>query len=107
MQVERVRCCGWDIHKKTVVACVLMLESNGQRQKEIRTFQTVLAELVTLKVWLQEVGCTHVAMESTGVYWKPVWNVLEGPFELVLAKAQHLKAVPGHTTDTNWRSMIQ
>jgi transposase len=75
-----------------------MLESHGQRQKEIRTFQTVLAELVTLKAWRQEVGCTHVAMESTGVYWRPIWKVLEGHFELLLAHAQQLKAVPGHTT---------
>ena len=99
MQVVHERCCGLDIHKKTVVACILILEANGQRHKEIRTFQTMLAELVALKAWLQEAGCTHVAMESTGVYWKPIWNVLEGHFELVLANAQHLKAVPGHKTD--------
>jgi transposase len=72
-----------------------MLESHGQRQKEIRTFQTVLAELVTLKAWRQAVGCTHVAMESTGVYWRPIWKVLEGHFELLLAHAQQLKAVRG------------
>ena len=99
MQVVPERCCGLDIHKKTVVAGLLMLEATGQRHKEIRTFQTVLAELVTLKAWLQEAGCTYVAMESTGVYWKPIWNVLEGHFELVLANAPHLKAVPGHKTD--------
>jgi transposase len=99
MQVVHERCCGLDIHKKTVVACLLILEANGQRHKEIRTFQTVLAELVALKAWLQEAGCTQVAMESTGVYWKPIWNVLEGHFELLLANAQHLKAVPGHKTD--------
>jgi transposase len=94
MQVMYERCAGLDVHKKTVVACVLTPE--GQ---EIRTFGTMTAELLALADWLLACGCTHAAIESTGDYWKPVFNILEGTCEVVLVNAQHVKAVPGRKTD--------
>ena len=101
MEVLHPRCCGLDIHKDTVVAC-LRLVSDGKVTTQIRTFQTTTAELLRLSAWLAENECTHVAMEATGVYWKPIWHVLdEGEFELVLANASHIKNVPGRKTDVN------
>ncbi len=94
MEVVYERCCGLDIHKRMVVACVLKPGS-----KEVRTFGTMTGDLLRLSDWLAESGVTHVAMESTGVYWKPVWNLLEGSFELLLVNAAHIKAVPGRKTD--------
>jgi transposase len=95
MDVIYACCCGLDIHKKTVVAC-LMTSTKGQPPtKEVRTFRTMTAELLLLADWLQAAGCTHVAMESTGVYWRPVYNLLEGLFTLLVVNAQHIKAVPG------------
>ena len=91
--------CGLDVHKQTVVACLLWRDECGKRQKEIRTFATLTADLLQLADWLDAHGCTHVAMESTGVYWKPIYNLLEGNFELLLVNARHLKAVPGRKTD--------
>ena len=99
MQVVYERCCGLDIHKKLVVACLIVLAANGQRHKEIRTFRTITQDLLLLKDWLAAAGCTHLAMESTGVYWKPIFNLLEGDFELLVVNAQHIKAVPGRKTD--------
>jgi transposase len=99
MDVIYACCCGLDIHKKTVVAC-LMTSAKGQPPtKEVRTFRTMTAELLLLADWLQAAGCTHVAMESTGVYWRPVYNLLEGLFTLLVVNAQHIKAVPGRKTD--------
>ena len=92
-------CCGLDVHKKMVVACLLSLDEQGQRHKEIRAFTTMTQELLALVDWLAGADCTHVAMESTGVYWKPIFALLEGQFAVILANAQHLKAVPGHKTD--------
>ncbi|HEU5381644.1 MAG TPA: IS110 family transposase [Ktedonobacteraceae bacterium] len=92
-------CCGIDIHKKLIVACLITETESGQRHKELRTFRTVTAELLELLDWLKAAGCTHVAMESTGVYWKPIYNILEGHFELLVVNAQHIKAVPGRKTD--------
>jgi transposase len=90
------RCCaGLDLHKTTVVACVRRLSDNGKVHKEVRTFGTMTAELLALSDWLTQEGVTHVAMESTGVYWKPVWNILAGSFELLLVNARHIKQVPG------------
>ena len=93
------RCAGLDVHKKTVVACLLLTEALGRLTKEVRTFATTTAGLVTLREWLSSQGVTHVAMESTGIYWRPVFNLLEGHCEVILANAQHMKAVPGHKTD--------
>lgn len=88
------RCCGLDVHKKTIVACRLSPEG-----KEHRTFGTTTAELLALSDWLQATGCTHVAMESTGSYWKPVYNLLEDRFTLLVVNARHLKLVPGRKSD--------
>jgi transposase len=99
MDVIYARCCGLDIHKKTVVACLISSAPGQPPQKEVRTFRTMTAELLLLADWLQAAGCTHVAMESTGVYWRPVYNLLEGLFTLLVVNAQHIKAVPGRKTD--------
>jgi transposase len=99
MQVIYERCCGLDIHKKTVVACLLTAGADGQLRKELRTFGTMTDDLLALTDWLRAAAVTHVAMESTGVYWKPIWNLLEGEFALLLANAQHVKRVPGRKTD--------
>ena len=99
MDVLYPRCCGLDVHKKTVVACCLLSIEGPEPVKEMRTFRTMTADLLALADWLQERGCTHVAMESTGVYWRPVYNVLEGQCELLVVNAQHIKAVPGRKTD--------
>lgn len=99
MDVRYERCCGLDIHKRSVVACLLLPGADGQPVKTVRTFGTMSDDLVALAAWLQDAGCTHVAMESTGVSWKPVWNLLEGRFTLLLVNAQHVKRVPGRKTD--------
>jgi transposase len=99
MDVIYSRCCGLDIHKKTVVACLISSARGQQPQKEVRTFRTMTAELLLLADWLHAAECTHVAMESTGVYWRPVYNLLEGLFTLLVVNAQHIKAVPGRKTD--------
>ena len=99
MEILYTRCCGLDVHKRTVVACLLVPGPEGQPIKEIRTFATMTSELLTLSDWLTAAGCTHVAMESTGVFWKPIYNLLEGSFELLVVNAQHIKAVPGRKTD--------
>jgi transposase len=93
------RCCGLDVHQATVVACVLVGRPGEKVRKEVRTFKTFTQDLLALRDWLQERGCTHVAMESTGVYWKPVYAVLEDGFELVVGNAHHIKNVPGRKTD--------
>ena len=88
------RCCGLDVHKKLVVACVLTPEG-----KETRTFGTVTPELLKLKEWLLTSTISHIGMESTGVFWKPIWNLLEDKFSLILVNAHHIKKVPGRKTD--------
>jgi len=93
------RCCGLDVHKKMIVACLRQTDEAGKVGKQVRTFGTTTSELLTLSDWLVEAGCTHVAMEATGVYWKPVYNILEGQMELLVVNAQHIKAVPGRKTD--------
>jgi transposase len=93
------RCAGLDVHKKTVVTCVLLTAPSGKISREVRTFATTTASLLALCDWVTSQGVTHVAMESTGVYWRPVFNILEGHCEVILVNAQHMKAVPGHKTD--------
>ena len=100
MEVLHAKCAGLDVHKETVVACVRLV-SGGRGLHEVRTFGTTTKHLLALSDWLGDRGCTHVAMEATGVYWKPVWHVLDGSFELVLASARHIRNVPGRKTDTN------
>ena len=98
MEVVYRRCSGIDVHKESISVCVLLMEDEGVK-KQIRRFGTMTRDLLELSLWLQQLGVTHVAMESTGVYWKPVWNLLEGQFELLLVNAQHIKQVPGRKTD--------
>src|ERR1700676_1929527 len=94
------RCCaGLDVHKKTVVACLMLTAASGKVSREVRTFATTTVGLQQLADWLASQGVTHVAMESTGIYWRPVFTILEGRFEVILVNAQHMKAVPGHKTD--------
>jgi len=92
------RCAGIDVHQRFVVVCLTLMEG-GKRRQEIRTFRNETADLLALRAWLLQERCTHVGMESTGVYWMPVYRRLEGFFELVVANAQHIKAVPGRKTD--------
>jgi transposase len=99
MDVLYERCCGVDVHKKTVVACLMISGQGGRVNRQVRTYGTTTGDLLALMDWLQSEGCTHVAMESTGVYWKPVYNILEGSFELLVVNAHHLKTVPGRKTD--------
>jgi transposase len=98
MQVLYQRCAGIDVHLRFLVVCLSIVEA-GQRRKEIRSFRNETADLLALRAWLLQEGCTHVGMESTGVYWLQVYRRLEGFFELVVANAQHIKAVPGRKTD--------
>jgi transposase len=100
MDVIVKRCAGLDVHKRTVVACIRIV-SSGEVVREVRTFGTTTKELLDLFDWLSEHDCTHVVMESTGVYWKPVWHILESGFELVLANAKHVRNLPGRKTDVS------
>jgi transposase len=99
MQVVYARCAGLDVHKKTVSACVSVCEVEGGKQQQMRVFGTFTSDLLALADWLKEQGVTHVAMEATGIYWRPVWTVLEGQFQQMLVNPQHIKAVPGRKTD--------
>jgi transposase len=99
MHIIHRYCCGLDVHKKLIVACLISMNADGERQKEIRSFTTMTKDILALAAWLTSAGCSHVALESTGVYWKPIWNLLEGQFEVLLVNAQHIKAVPGRKTD--------
>jgi transposase len=100
MKTLHKRCAGFDLHKAEVVACLrLVMRSKVDRQ--VRRFPTTTRGLLELAEWLEGAGCTHVAMEATGVYWKPVWHILEGRFELTLANAAQVKNVPGRKSDVN------
>ena len=103
MDVVYTHCCGLDVHKKEVVACLIVPGPDGRATKTIRRYGTMTDDLEGLAAWLRGAGCTQVAMESTGVYWQPVWNVLEeaGTFELLLVNARHVRNVPGRKTDVN------
>jgi transposase len=101
MEVMHKCCAGLDVHKNVIVACV-RLTLGRKVERECRTFDTTTTGLLALLSWLSASGCTHVAMEATGVYWKPVWNILsDGTFELIVANAAHIKNVPGRKTDMN------
>jgi transposase len=99
MEVLHPRCAGLDVHKDTVVACVRCVSSPAHH--ETRSYLTTTSGLLELADWLSATGCTHVAMEATGVYWRPVWHILEDDFALVLANAQHIRNVPGRKSDVN------
>jgi transposase len=99
MEVVYERCCGLDVHKRTVVACAITPGEPRGWRREVQTFGTLTADLLELADWLRARGITHVALESTGVYWQPVYNVLEGEVEILVVNARHLRAVPGRKTD--------
>lgn len=100
MQIVHERCCGLDVHKKSVVACILITHEDGTVQREIRTYTTMTADLLMLRDWLESLDVQQVAMESTGVFWQPIYNILEDEGRtILLVNAQHMKAVPGHKTD--------
>jgi transposase len=99
MEVLYPLCCGLDVYKETVVTC-MRLVIDGKVVKQVRTFSTTTARLMSLSEWLTANACTHIAMEATGVYWKPVWHILsDGDFAMVLANAAHVKNVPGRKSD--------
>lgn len=93
------RCCGIDVHKKTLTACIMVGKGNRLKKKDIRTYSTMTGDIEQLRDWLKSEGITHVAMESSGVYWRPVYNIMEEDFEILLANARHVKNVPGRKTD--------
>src|SRR5580704_13138779 len=106
MPVIHARCCGIDVHKDSVVACIRSIEPGGKLANDVRSFATTTRGLLELGDWLADRGVAAVAMESTGVYWKPVWNLLEGratrdgeAISLMLVNARHVKNVPGRKTD--------
>jgi transposase len=99
MQIVYERCAGLDVHKRTVVVCAITPDAKDRRYKERRTFSTMTPDLLRLRDWLKGLGVSHVAMESTGSFWKPIFNILEGHVEVMVVNAQHLKAVPGRKTD--------
>lgn len=101
MQVVHQRCAGLDVHKKSITVCRIVPDGKDGWDKETRKYGTMTDELLTLADWLSAGGITHVAMESTGVYWKPVFNILEGNFQVLLVNAQHIKYVPGRKSDVN------
>ena len=92
-------CCGLDVHKDTVAACLRKIGDDGKIHIEKQTYSTMTKGLLALSDWMTSEGVTHVAMESTGVYWKPIWNILEGGFTVLLVNARHIKQVPGRKTD--------
>jgi len=100
MEILYTRCAGFDVHKKTVRVCLLLRQETGKTTKEFRTYGTTTQDLLNLLDWLLEQGCNRVAIEGTGVYWKPVYNLFEGHLEVLVVNAQHIKAVPGRKTDT-------
>ncbi len=99
MQAIHPRCCGLDGHKKDVKACVLLTHADGTVASQVRTFSTMTDGLLALADWLRACNVTDVAMESTGIYWRPVYNILEDDCTVILVNAQHIKAVPGRKTD--------
>src|SRR6266699_2293738 len=99
MNIVYERCAGLDVHKRSVTACASTPDAKGQRYKERESFSTMTADVLRLRQWLKARNVTHVAMESTGVYWQPIYSLLEGHFELLLVNAQHIKAVPGRKSD--------
>lgn len=95
MEVLYPRCAGCDVHKKTVKVCLMVQEGKASPKKILRTYKTMTADLLEMRDWLAEQGCTHIAMEATGVYWRPIFNLLGADFELLVVNAHHIKAVPG------------
>jgi transposase len=99
MEAMIERCCGIDVHKKSITVCLMVGKAEEKVKKEIKTFTTMTRDLLACKDWLESQGCSHVALESTGVYWKPIFNIMEESMEVILANARDIKNVPGRKTD--------
>jgi len=99
IQIVHPVCCGLDVHKKKISACLITVDEQGNEQSEVKEFGTFTNELLEMRKWLTDNNCPILAMESTGVYWRPVHNVLEGFMEVTLVNARHIKNVPGRKTD--------
>lgn len=99
METIILRCAGLDIHKQSVEACVRRMDAHGRLHQQTRHWGTMTRELLAMADWMAAQGVTHVAMESTGVYWKPIYNILESRFRVLLMNARHLKQVPGRKSD--------
>lgn len=99
MEVIYEKCCGIDVHKETLTACIMIGDGGKVTKKDVKTLSTMTEDLERLRDWLKAEGVTHIAMESTGIYWRPVFNILEDDFEIILANARHIKNVPGRKTD--------
>src|SRR5690349_21463184 len=99
METLLTHCAALDVHKASVQVCCITPDAQGKPRLEERKFSTFTGDLLALRDWLKDAAVTHVAMESTGVYWKPIYNILEGHFELLLVNPQHIKNVPGRKTD--------
>jgi transposase len=109
MRVLHQTCAGMDVHTKEVKVCVVTRASEGQRQEEVRTFRTMTRDLLAMRAWLQTQGCTVIAMESTGVSWKPICNLLAGDFSVLLVHPAPIQQVPGRKTDVKdcrWRAAL-
>ena len=106
MQVQHARCAGRDVHKKTVVACILITSPDGQVQRHRDSFSTMTSGLLALDDWLSSHDVSQVAMESTGIYWRPVFTILEANRSVMVVNAQHIKAVPGRKTDVKLRHEV-
>jgi len=106
LDVLYLRCCGVDVHKKTVVPCVLTPGVGRRSHQETRSFGTMTADLVVLLGWVEDRGCMHMAMEATESYWKPLYNLLEGTVKVLVVNAAHIKAVLGRKTDVNLRHEV-
>jgi transposase len=105
MEIVYERCAGLDVQKKNVKACFSSPGAEGHRTKETRTYLTMTQNLSEMRDWLKEQGCTHIALQATGVYWKPIYNLLEGDFEILVVNAHHIKTVPGRKTERAGRRM--
>lgn len=101
MELLIPRCAGMNVHQETIVVCVMTSEANEAPQIEIRTYPTMTRDLFELLTWLKSMEITHIAMESTRIYWRPVYNILEGYFDITLTNAQRIKNVPGRKTDVS------
>lgn len=99
MEIVHGCCAGVDVHKKSITVCLIKKGKKGEKKREIRTYKTFTGELFKMRDWLVNANCRHVAMESTGVYWKPVFNIIEGDMKVMLVNAHHFRAVPGRKTD--------
>ena len=106
MEIVHKACTSLDVHKKTVLAAILIPGERGGLRKEVRTFGIITSDLLALSDWLMDCEASHVAMESTGAYWKPVFNILENNFEVLLFNVQHIKAVPWRKTDIKYSKWI-